>query len=669
MAKTRKLTVEILGDAKGAMGAFGQVNRGASSLGQSFVAFGKQATLAFAAVSAGAIVIGRDLVNAASNLQESISKTNVVFGDAAAAVLAFSKTAAGAIGQSQRQALEAAGTFGIFGKAAGLTGSDLSKFSIDLTTLASDMASFSNTTPQEAIEALGAALRGESEPIRRYGVLLNDAALKAKAMELGIYSGNGTLTAQQKILAATALIFEQTTDAQGDFIRTQGGVANQTKILTARFEDAKATLGTALLPVALKVIEALNWMIDVIKPLAEKYLPKIRDMFAEWYAKIKPVLRSLKEDLEPVLQRIGDWMKNNTGTVKVFFGVLAGAAVLAAIVALGAAIASLFNPIVLVIAGIALLVAAFKYAYDNFEWFRTAIDAYVSFVRDKYLPALVAIFNFLKLQIERFIGVVQTLWSVFGGTISSYVQRMWDGIKTVWENALQTLKGVFDFYVGLFTGDWGRMWDGFKSTWSGVIGWIGGAVQMLIAPVQAAIGLIGDALGIAFEGMKTAVGAAVDWAKEKFISGFSIISNAVRTIFNGITNTIKSVLQGAINFFVDAINKVIGAINTAIRAYNSIPIAPDIGTIPPVPRVRLAQGGIVTRPTYALIGEAGPEAVVPLTSPYAPDFLQSGGGGGDTYITIKVDAGLVSSPEQTGQLIIDAIRRAERRSGKVFAAA
>jgi hypothetical protein len=69
-------------------------------------------------------------------------------------------------------------------------------------------------------------------------------------------------------------------------------------------------------------------------------------------------------------------------------------------------------------------------------------------------------------------------------------------------------------------------------------------------------------------------------------------------------------------------------------------------------------GGIVTRPTFALIGEAGPEAVIPLNR-----------AGGMGNITINVQAGLVSSPDQVGQQIIEAIQSAQRRSGPVFAAA
>jgi hypothetical protein len=212
-------------------------------------------------------------VNAASDLEESMSKNNVIFGDAASAVSSFADEAARALGQSKTQALAAASTFGTFGKAAGLAGQELATFSTDFVTLASDLASFNNTTPEDAINAIGAALRGESEPLRRYGVLLNDATLKAAALELGIYDGTGALTAQQKVLAAQKVIYEQTTDAQGDFARTSDGLANQQRILAAQVEDLQAKFGELLLPVFKRVVKyindnilpAMNLMIDGFK--------------------------------------------------------------------------------------------------------------------------------------------------------------------------------------------------------------------------------------------------------------------------------------------------------------------------------------------------------------------------------------------------------------------
>jgi hypothetical protein len=215
------------------------------------------AAAALAAVGAGAFKAAQ----AASDLSEEQSKVGVVFGESAKDVLAFSKTAARSLGQSQRQALEAAGTFGTLGKAAGLTGQDLSQFATKFTGLASDLASFNNTSPEEAIQAIGAALRGEAEPIRRYGVLLNDATLRQKALELGLVrTTKQALDPQTKSLAAQAVILEQTADAQGDFARTSGGAANQQRILQAQVADATAQIGRAFLPVLEKVLPLLSSM-------------------------------------------------------------------------------------------------------------------------------------------------------------------------------------------------------------------------------------------------------------------------------------------------------------------------------------------------------------------------------------------------------------------------
>jgi len=208
-------------------------------------------------------------IQAASDLQENTSKISVIFGDAGKAVTDFAKTAAREIGQSQNQVLAAAGTFGTFGKAAGLAGDQLATFTTDFISLSADLASFNNTTPDEAINAIGAALRGEAEPLRRFGVLLNDATLKAAAMELGIYSGSGALTAQQKILAAQKVIYEQTGDAQGDFARTSDGLANQQRILSAQFENVKTKIGELLLPVFSTLVKFLN---DEVLPAVDRVI-------------------------------------------------------------------------------------------------------------------------------------------------------------------------------------------------------------------------------------------------------------------------------------------------------------------------------------------------------------------------------------------------------------
>ena len=215
-------------------------------------------------------------ITSASDLSETQSKVGQIFGDSAAGVQDFARTAASRLGQSQQTVLDGASTFGIFGQAAGLAGEDLSTFSTDMVTLATDLASFNNTSTEDAIGAIGSALRGEAEPIRNYGVLLDDATLKARAFELGIYDGTDALTPQQRVLAAHAEILAQTSTQQGDFERTSEGMANKQRILTAEMENTKAEIGTALLPV----------MNDLLGVFADEAVPILQEL-AGWFMENK----------------------------------------------------------------------------------------------------------------------------------------------------------------------------------------------------------------------------------------------------------------------------------------------------------------------------------------------------------------------------------------------
>ena len=273
-------------------------NKGVERAGKSFGNFsrtvGRQLkNVAAAAVGIGVAVGAASLkaISAASDLDEAVSATRQIFGQASDAVLKFADDAALAFGISKQEALDGALTLGTFGKAAGLADDDLSDFTNGLLGLSADIASFRNATPEEAIEAIGAALRGESEPLRRFGVLLDDATLKAEALELGIYDGNGALTQQQKILAAESAIYKQTADAQGDFARTSGGLANQQRILRARLSNVTAQLGVQLLPIALKVA---NFFADKFLPAVEN----LADTFAE-------------KGLLGVLGDVWNWTKQN----------------------------------------------------------------------------------------------------------------------------------------------------------------------------------------------------------------------------------------------------------------------------------------------------------------------------------------------------------------------
>jgi hypothetical protein len=265
MARARKLTVEVLGDVKGLRSSFKQAAAETQTFGQSVEGFAKKAllpaTAALTALSAGAV----KAVRSAADFDETINKVGVVFGDATDQILKFAEGSAQALGQSSQQALDAASSFALFGKSAGLTGNELVGFSTELVKLATDLASINNADPSDVIQAIGAGLRGEAEPLRRFNILLDDFSLRQEAMRLGlIATTKQALTPQQKVLAAHAVIMRQGSYAQDDFINTSGGLANQQKILAAELSDVTREIGQRLLPFALKLVETFRNMIGFV---------------------------------------------------------------------------------------------------------------------------------------------------------------------------------------------------------------------------------------------------------------------------------------------------------------------------------------------------------------------------------------------------------------------
>ena len=313
--RSRTLKLSILADVDKLNKSLKTGEQDVSSFTGKLQGFSDKITTAFKVATAAAVAfagkIAIDSIKAASDLGETISKVGVLFGDSALEIEKFADGAAQSLGQTKQQALDAAANFAIFGKSAGLSGVALTEFSTGFVSLAADLASFNNVSQDEAINAIGSALRGEAEPLRRFGVLLDDATLKNAALELGLISTTkNALTPQQKVLAAQKVIYEQTTAAQGDFARTSDGLANQTKILSAELENTKLIIGEALLPIVLELATAFSEnIIPLIKEFANgltgadgvnESLTESEQSARAWGERVKSVIKtvvSLKDEL------------------------------------------------------------------------------------------------------------------------------------------------------------------------------------------------------------------------------------------------------------------------------------------------------------------------------------------------------------------------------------
>jgi hypothetical protein len=224
-------------------------------------------------------------IAAASDLEESINAVEVVFGDAADVIHEFGKTSADDVGLAAVNVNKAATVLGSALINAGLDADTAAGKVIDLTTRAADMASVFNTSVPDALGAMQAALRGETDPIERFGVSLNAAAVEAEAAALGFHKVDGEFDNTAKTAARMSLIMKQTERVAGDFANTADSTANTMKRLDERFTETKARVGQALMPAMTSLLE-----------VAEDLAPAFEDFAieaAELVANLGPLVEGL----------------------------------------------------------------------------------------------------------------------------------------------------------------------------------------------------------------------------------------------------------------------------------------------------------------------------------------------------------------------------------------
>lgn len=503
---------------------------------------GRNIGIGLAAVGIGAVAIGKDLIQAGEDAAtanariDQIAESMGLFGDesktATKRIQDLANEIARKTGIDQNQIKQAQATLLTFGDIAETAGDVGSSFD-RATEAAVDLAAAGfGTTETNAIQ-LGKALNDPIEglsALKRSGVTFTE---EQKNLIASLVESGDVLEAQNIILGAIEQQVGGTAEA----------TANSSDKMSVAFSQLQEKLGQKLLPVFEKVT---NWVIDSLVPALEnaynKVVPAFQDAWQSLSDTLGPIIQQIRDVLQPIFDRIVQFMKDNTEVVKVFFAVLAGAAVIAMIAALAAAFATLLNPFALVAVAIAGLAAGFKYAWENSETFRT---------------------------------IVTTVLDVLSTAFNAW-----------WE----TLKWIFENVIG--------GWDNIK--------------------------------------------AALTLVKDAFVLQFDIISGVVMTVYDAVKALVDAV-KSAIDFVGDLGDVGGGIVGGAVGGIKKA--GGFLGGLIP-----FADGGIVTGPTPALIGEAGPEAVIPLNQL---------GSMGTTNITINMPAGT------DGDELVRTLERETRRRGSM----
>ena len=203
------------------------------------------------------VEFGKKGIDLASDLEEVQNVVDVTFGDGADKIEAFAQSASSSFGLTELQAKRFSGTIGSMVKSMGLTDEAALKMSTALVGLTGDMASFYNLDHQTAFDKIRSGISGETEPLKQLGINMSVANLEAYALSKGIKTAYDQMSEAEKVSLRYGYIMQQTTDAQGDFVRTQDSYANQVRVLQNNLDTLAANVGSLLIPA---LTSAVGWV-------------------------------------------------------------------------------------------------------------------------------------------------------------------------------------------------------------------------------------------------------------------------------------------------------------------------------------------------------------------------------------------------------------------------
>jgi hypothetical protein len=255
------LEVLISGDSKELEAALSRADKQLTNFGKQASEIGKSMSTY---ITAPLTLAGGAVIKLASDFNESMNKVDVSFKDSSAEVQAFAKHALTSFGIAEGTALDMAALFGDMATGMGVATQDAAKLSTSMVGLAGDLASFKNIGIDQVQTALAGIFTGETESLKRLGIVMTEANVKQYAHAEGIKKSYEAMTQAEKVMLRYNYVLSVTKNAQGDFERTGGGAANQMRMFSESLKQVGAQFGQIILPYVTAAFKAFNsFMVSV----------------------------------------------------------------------------------------------------------------------------------------------------------------------------------------------------------------------------------------------------------------------------------------------------------------------------------------------------------------------------------------------------------------------
>lgn len=615
----------------------------------SFMGLGKVMAAVFAAKAVGTFI--KSTIDLGSSLNEVQNLVNVTFGKNAGVINDFSKSAVTNFGLSEFAAKKMTGSMGAMLKSSGLKG-QAADMSMTLAGLSGDFASFYDfKDPMDAFDAIRSGISGETEPLKRLGINLNVANLESYALSQGIRKAYSEMSQGEQTLLRYNYLLSVTKDAQGDFARTSGSWANQTRLLSLQWDSLKAAIGQGFINMLTPVIKAINTLMPKLIALGELFRDVMASIFGDAGSTLDSVAVSTEEtgdgmdDLAGGLKKAGKAAKNNLlpfdklNKLTKDLGSSAG----------GGGGGSVT-----------------KITKGTKEAAGESKNLNEGFLR-------------LKETIERVLKVFKDIWDtvvrigkiVWDSGLKKFFEDLWTTSKNLWDTLKNVGKLLDDFYV--WAGGDGKFIEGVAASIGRAFGWVGGALKDISQLLEDMTGGNWSAVGQKLGEMFTPL---IDnmYSARKLWNDFALFMNGrfgsgTVPYWDGPGESRTDPSRTHSTEYSNWDGSEIG--NTHGGGGRSFDAPPSYTR--PASRVpQMANGGIVTRPTLAIIGEkrGSPEAVIPLNK-----LDQMTGGGSDVVQELRQIRNMLSNLNgEPINVYIDGVlerqiayaRRANARGGKMI---
>lgn len=406
------------------------------NIGSSMTAVGQKLTMSLTLPIAAA---GAASVKLASDLEESTNKVDAVFGTMSESVKAFADNALDSYGLAESSALQMASTFGAMASAMGISRQESADMSMSLTALSADMSSFYNVSTDVASKSLEGIFTGETEALKKFGVVMTQTNLEAFAQQQGkVYS---KMSEAEKVMTRYAFVMNATKDAQGDFARTSDGTANSIRVFKESVKELGAAFGEALLPIITPIIQIITKVVQAIASLPAPIRAVIA-VIALIVAAIGPIILIIGS----LVTAMGSIITNAPLVAAALVKIGAGAA------AMGATLAAALPQLLLIVAIAALVIAAGVAIAKNWDEICEAADEMGSKVSEAW-QKLLAKNDELKSGISSLISDIVGYFKQLPSKIANTIRQAIDDIKSTFDQMIQTAKtSGKDFIEGFVEG-------------------------------------------------------------------------------------------------------------------------------------------------------------------------------------------------------------------------